>query len=111
MINKVLVRIMYALIFGGVIAYVAQGLFRDGWVSAAFGVATVAVFGLWNLRRATVPRDRQLGPVGRFLITPTGLVIGLAVVALAGVLVWLGLGDCPPSPGPTTCDVPSHMNW
>ncbi|MFZ3573275.1 hypothetical protein ACOKM5_40735 [Streptomyces sp. BH097] len=45
------------------------------------------------------------------MVTPAGLVIGLAVVALAGVLVWLGLGDCPPTPGPMPCDVPSHMNW
>ncbi|WP_406514692.1 hypothetical protein [Streptomyces sp. NBC_00499] len=43
---------MYTLIFGGMVAYVAQGLFHDGWVSAGFGVATVVVFGLWNLHRA-----------------------------------------------------------
>ncbi|MGD6741681.1 hypothetical protein ACOKM3_07545 [Streptomyces sp. BH106] len=111
MINKVLVRIMYALFFGGMVAYVAQGVFHDGRVSAGFGAATAAVFGAWNLRRATVPRDRQLGRVGRFLITPAGLAVGLGLVALAGVLVGLGLGDCPPSPGPMTCDLPSHMNW
>ncbi|WP_306324070.1 MULTISPECIES: hypothetical protein [unclassified Streptomyces] len=60
MIVNVLVRIMYALFFGD-----------------------------WNLRRATAPRDQQLGGSGtrisRFTATRTGL---------AG-----------------RCRTPSHMNW
>ncbi|MFD7295277.1 hypothetical protein ACFV9W_18505 [Streptomyces sp. NPDC059897] len=91
-----LVRSMYALIFGGMVAYVAQGLFRDGWVSAAFGAVTVTGCAVWNLRRATVPRDRRPGRTGtrfsRFLLTRTGLVAVLAVLALCAALV-IAIGD------------------
>ncbi|WP_327655982.1 hypothetical protein [Streptomyces sp. NBC_00483] len=115
MINKVLVRIMYALIFGGMVAYVAQDLFHDGWVSAAFGAVTVAVFGAWNLRRATVPRDKQLGSSGtrlsRFLPTRTGLVVMLVALVLAAGLAWVGAGDCPTTDAAGKCGMPSHMNW
>ncbi|MHC5264453.1 hypothetical protein ACYSUO_41835 [Streptomyces sp. UC4497] len=115
MINKILVRVMYALIFGGMVAYVAQGLFHDGWVAAAFGIVTVGVFGIWNLRRATVSRDKRLGRSGtrisRFLATRTGLAILLVVLALAMTLFALGAGDCPTRDASGTCGMPSHMNW
>ncbi|MFI5658038.1 hypothetical protein [Streptomyces sp. NPDC051684] len=115
MIINILVRITYALIFGGMVAYVAQGLFHDGWVSAAFGAVTVAAFGVWNLRRATVPRDRQLGSSGRrisrFMATRTGLAVMAVALVLALGLVWLGGGDCPSTDAAGKCRMPSHMNW
>ncbi|MGW0681804.1 hypothetical protein ACWD2L_00380 [Streptomyces sp. NPDC002754] len=114
--HNVLVRAMYALVFGGMVAYVAQGLFHEGWVSAAFGVVTVAVCGVWNLRRATVQRDRHLGRTGthlsRFLLTRTGLVLGLVVLALCVALV-IATGDdtCPSMDAAGKCRMPRHMNW
>ncbi|MCX4832321.1 hypothetical protein OG746_45375 [Streptomyces sp. NBC_01016] len=115
MIINVLVRIMYALILGGMVAYVAQGLFHDGWVSAAFGAITVAVCAVWNLRRATVYRDKRLGSSGtrisRFLATRTGLAVMLVVLALAMALFMLGWGDCPTRDASGKCGMPSHMNW
>ncbi|MFF3496499.1 hypothetical protein ACFYWS_34735 [Streptomyces sp. NPDC002795] len=116
MINKGLVRIMYALIFGGMIAYVAQGLFHDGWVSAAFGAVTVAVCGVWNLRRATVQRDRRLGRTGtrfsRFLLSRIGLVVVLVVLALcAALVIAIGDDDCPSTDFAGKCRMPRHMNW
>ncbi|MFI5659195.1 hypothetical protein [Streptomyces sp. NPDC051684] len=116
MIINVLVRIMYALIFGGMVAYVAQGLFHDGWVSAAFGAVTVAVCAVWNLRRATVPRDKRLGRTGtrlsRFLLTRTGLVVVFVVLALCAVLaIALGDDECPSMDAAGKCRMPRHMNW
>lgn len=116
MIVNVLARIMYALFFGGMVAWVAQGLSRDGWVSAAFGVATVAVCAVWNLRRATVQRDRRLGPTGtrlsRFLLTRTGLVVVLVVLALcAALVIAIGDDDCPSTDSSGHCTLPRHMNW
>jgi uncharacterized membrane protein len=110
MINKVLVRIMYALIFGGMVAYIAQGLFHDSWVSTAFGVVTVAICTAWNATRART-RHRTLGAVGRFLTTRAGLAVGLAVLAVAGGICWLGFGDCPTTDASGKCGMPSHMNW
>ncbi|MFJ8955055.1 hypothetical protein ACIRO1_33655 [Streptomyces sp. NPDC102381] len=116
MIINVLVRSMYALIFGGMVAYVAQGLFHDGWVSAAFGAVTVAVCAVWNLRRATVQRDRRLGRTGtcisRFLLTRTGLVVVLVVLALgAALVIAVGDDDCPSMDSAGKCRMPRHMNW
>ncbi|MFJ9176994.1 hypothetical protein [Streptomyces sp. NPDC102360] len=116
MIISVLVRIMYAGVFGGMVAWVAQGLFRDGWVSAAFGAVTVAVCGAWNLRRATVSRDKRLGRTGtrvsRFMVTRTGLVVVLVVLALCGGLVIaIGDDDCPSMDSGGKCTLPRHMNW
>ncbi|MFZ3565336.1 hypothetical protein ACOKM5_44190 [Streptomyces sp. BH097] len=116
MINKVLVRVMYALFLGGMVAYVAQGLFRDGGVSAAFGAVTVAVCAVWNLRRATVPRGRRPGRtgtrLGRFLLTRTGLVVVLVVLALcAALVIAIGDDDCPSTDFAGKCRMPRHMNW
>ena len=104
MIINVLARSMYALVFGGMVAYVAQGLFHDGWVSAAFGAVTVGVCAVWNLRRATVQRDRRLGR--------TGLVAVLVVLALcAALVIAIGDDDCPSTDSAGKCRMPRHMNW
>ncbi|MFJ9173925.1 hypothetical protein [Streptomyces sp. NPDC102360] len=116
MIINVLVRSMYALIFGGMIAYVAQGLFHDGWVSAAFGAIIVAACAVWNLRRATVQRDRRLGRTGtrfsHFMVSRTGLVVVLVALALcAALVIAIGDDDCPSMDAAGKCGMPRHMNW
>lgn len=96
-------------------AYIVQGLFRDGWVSAAFGAVTVDGCAVWNLRRTTVPHDRRPGRTGtrfsRFLLTRTGLVAVLAALALCAALVIATGDDCPSTDSAGTCRMPRHTNW
>ncbi|MFJ9179374.1 hypothetical protein [Streptomyces sp. NPDC102360] len=115
MIFSALVRVMYALFFGGMVAYVAQGLFHDGWVSAGFGVMTAAAFGAWSLHRALTGTDRPPRRMPEQTESERELRRGVSVTArlvrhLLGIPDDALRHDCPRDTS-GYCGMPRHMNW